>query len=257
MSWALMSNGAWDFPANTRGYSPSFVLELVTPKHELRYGFSLVPTTANGMNMNWNINKAGSHTLEYTQHYKIAEKNGSLRFVSFFTIANMGNYNQSITLNPSAPDVSSVRENGHSKYGFGINMEQYITKNLGMFLRASWNDGNNETWAFTEIDHTASVGFLLNGCKWKRKGDNIGIAYVVSGISKPHKDYLQAGGYGFMLGDGNLNYSLEHLAEIYYSAELVKNNIFISGAYQLIVNPGYNKDRGMVNVFSVRIHAKI
>lgn len=253
MSWALMSNGAWDFPANTRGYTPSLVLEYVTPRHELRYGFSLVPTTANGMTMNWDINMAGSHTLEYTHNYTIAGEKGALRLVSFFTTANMGNYNQSIELAPTAPDLFSTQKNGHTKYGFGINSEQAINKDMGVFFRASWDDGNNETWAFTEMDRSVSFGVSSNGSRWKRQNDNVGLAYVTSGLSVPHRNYLQAGGKGFELGDGNLNYSWEHLTEFYYSMELIKR-LYISGTYQFVLNPGYNKDRGPVNVFSVRVH---
>ena len=256
LSWALMSNGAWDYPANTKGYSPSLVLEYVTPKHELRYGFSLVPTEANGMVMNWNINEAGSHTLEYTYNYSINGKKGAFRLLSFFTTANMGNYDQSIELNPSAPNLNTTEKNGHTKYGFGFNCEQEINKELGVFLRAGWNDGNNETWIFTEIDRSLSFGGSLYGNRWNRQNDNIGLAYVVSGLSVPHRNYLKAGGLGFELGDGNLNYGLEQLTEIYYSMEVTKY-LFISGTYQFILYPGYNRDRGPVNVFSVRFHVII
>lgn len=253
MSWGLMSNGAWDFPANTRGYTPSLVIEMVTPQNELRYGYSLVSTTPNGMVMNWNIRQAGSHTLEYTRNYTIAGRKGAFRFVSFYTTAKMGNYQQSISLNPSAPDLFKTERDGHTKYGFGINSEQELNDFLGMFFRTSWNDGKNETWAFTEIDRSVSLGFSANGSRWKRPNDNVGLAGVVSGLSRQHKNYLEAGGRGFELGDGKLNYGLEKLAELYYSAELIKS-LYISGAYQFIVNPGYNKDRGSVNVFSIRAH---
>ncbi len=258
MSWALMDNGAWDYPANTRGYTPSIVLEYVSPIQELRYSFSLVPLTANGLEMNWNISKASSHTIEYTHRHKIKDQPGVIRLLAFFTTTNMGNYRQSIALMPVNPNIEDTRKYGNTKYGFGINAEQRIVNDLGCFLRASWNDGNNETWEFTEIDRSISVGLSLTGKRWKRENDNVGIAYVTSGISSPHKDYLRAGGKGFMLGDGNLNYSLEHLTELYYSAELVKKNIYLTGAFQFLVNPGYNQDRqGPVYIFSVRMHARI
>ena len=257
MSWGLMSNGAWDYPANTRGYTPSFVIEYVTPADELRYAFSLIPTTANGSVMNWNIAKASSQTIEYTHRYKIAGQEGAVRLLGFFTTGNMGNYRQSIALNPVYPNIQSVEKYGNTKYGFGINAEQNLTTDLGCFFKASWNDGNNETWAFTEIDRSASAGLSMTGDKWKRKNDNVGLAIVVSGISKAHQDYLQAGSKGFMLGDGNLNYGLEQLAEIYYSI-LLTPNMSLSGTYQLVMNPGYNKDRqGPVNVFSARLHIRI
>lgn len=258
MSWGLMANGAWDYPANTRGYTPSIVLEYVSPKHELRYGISLVPVTANGNEMNWNVSKANSQTLEYTHRHTIGGKAGAIRALAFFTTGHMGNYEESIKQNPTAPDITATRAYGHTKYGFGINAEQDLTNNLGMFLRASWNDGNNETWAFTEIDRSASAGLSLNGSRWKRKKDVVGIAVIVSGISKPHRNYLQSGGTGFMLGDGNLNYAWEQLLECYYSAELIKDQFYVSGAYQFLLNPGYNKDRqGPVHVFSLRMHVKI
>lgn len=258
MSWALMSNGAWDYPANTRGYTPSMVFEYVSPENELRYGFSLVPLTANGNDINWNISKAGSHTLEFTHRHKIKNQEGAIRLLGFFTTANMGNYRKSIALDPYNPKIEDTRKYGHTKFGFGFNAEQSITQELGIFFRASWNDGQNETWAFTEIDRSISGGVSLTGQKWKREHDNIGLAYVTSGISAPHRDYLKAGGNGFMLGDGHLNYAWENLAELYYSAELVKNSIYLSGTYQLVVNPGYNQDRkGPLNVFSVRLHVRI
>jgi high affinity Mn2+ porin len=258
MSWGLMDNGAWDYPANTRGYTPSIIFEYVTPNHELRYGISLVPLTANASEMNWDVSKANSQTIEYTHRHKIKNRDGAIRILGFFTTANMGNYRQSIAVNPTNPVIEDSRKYGNTKYGFGINAEQGITKDIGCFFRASWNDGTNETWAFTEIDHSISAGFSMTGERYKRPNDNIGIAYVASGISKPHSDYLKAGGKGFMLGDGNLNYTWEHLTELYYSAELVKKHIYLTGAYQFLVNPGYNKDRqGPVNILSVRLHARI
>jgi high affinity Mn2+ porin len=258
MTWSLMDAGAWDYPADTHGYTPSIVIEYITPKNELRYGFSLMPKIANGMDMNWNIAKASAQTLEYTHRYKINGLDGAIKILGFFNTANMGNYLQSIALNPTAPNIESTRKNGNTKYGFAINAEQALTNNLGCFLRGSWNDGNNETWAFTEIDHSFSAGLSLTGASWKRNGDNIGLAYVTSGISKAHREYLADGGYGFMLGDGKLNYGWEHLTELYYSAELVKNNIYLTGAYQFLLNPGYNRDRkGPVNIFSVRLHVRI
>lgn len=258
MSWALMSNGGWDYPANTRGYAPSAVAEYVTPRHELRYGFSLVPLVANGSTMNWDINKAGSHTLEYTHHHTLVGHPGSVRALGFFTTTNMGNYRESLVLSPDRPVIESTRRYGRTKYGAGLNLEQEFTDQFGGFARASWNDGHNETWVFTEIDHSASAGLVMKGTQWKRAHDNLGLAFVASGISRPHRAYLAAGGQGFMLGDGRLNYASEHLTEVYYRAELAPGHLFLSGAYQLVTNPGYNHDRhGPVNVLSVRVHARI
>lgn len=257
MSWALMSNGAWDYPANTRGYTPSVVLEYVTPRHEIRYGLSLMPVVANGLEMNWHLSRSGSSTLEYTRRHTMFNRPGAIRLLAFFTKAHMGNYRKSIEVNPSAPVIADTRSDGNTKYGFGINAEQALGKYTGCFFRASWNDGKNETWAFTEIDRSISLGLSIQGGRWKRDHDNLGVAYVTSGISSPHRDYLKAGGKGFMLGDGNLQYAWEHLAEFYYSAEL-KEGLYLTGTYQLVVNPGYNQSRqGPVSVVSVRVHVEI
>jgi high affinity Mn2+ porin len=255
MSWALMNNGAWDYPADVRGYTPSFVAEYVEPNWELRYAISMVPKVANGAAVNYALDKARSQTLELTKRYKFNHQDGVLRLLGFYTSANMGNYRESIALAPDGPDITATRAYGRTKYGFGVNMEQVIRKDLGMFFRASWNDGNNETWAFTEIDRSASLGINFDGNHWKRPNDEFAIAAVVSGLSGPHRDYLAAGGKGFMLGDGRLNYGTENLIETYYCAELVKNNLFLTGTYQFLMHPGYNKDRGPAHVFSVRVHA--
>lgn len=254
MSWGLMGNGAWDYPANTRGYTPSIILELITPKHELRYGYSLVPQVANGNSMDWKIGKTGAHTIEYTRKYNVNKRSGAVRFLTFYNIANMGNYATAIIQQPVNPNIENTRSYSNHKYGFGINVEQELTNELGFFGRCSWNDGKNETWHFTEIDRSLSLGFQLSGNQWHRKEDKIGLAYVISGLSKEHRDYLKNGGKGFILGDGNLNYAPEQLTEFYYTAQLTPN-IFITGTYQLVINPGYNTDRnGPVHVFSIRSH---
>jgi high affinity Mn2+ porin len=258
MSWGLMSNGAWDYPANTRGYSPSMVLEYVSPKHEFRYGLSLLPLEANGPDMNWDLGKASAHTIEYTHKHQWGQQPGAFRLLAFVNTGNMANYETVLAQNPQNPSAKDYRYYGRSKYGFALNAEQNISPDLGLFFRASWNDGRNETWAFTEIDHGLSLGAVLSGNQWQRPNDKLGLAHVASGISKPHQNYLKAGGKGFMLGDGQLNYAWEHLTEAYYSADIYQNKIFFTGAYQFVLNPGYNADRqGLVNVFSLRLHAKI
>lgn len=258
LCWGLMDNGAWDYPANTRGYTPSITLEYVNAKNELRYSFALLPKNANGNEMDWDTYKSGSHNLEFTHRYRIKEKEGAIRLLSFFNYTHMGNYNHAVKSTLGIPSIVDDRKYGRVKYGFGINIEQNLGNNLGLFMRAGWNDGKNETWAFTEIDHSLSVGLSASGKKWKRKNDNAGVAIVLSGISKEHRSYLKRGGEGFILGDGQLNYQAESVSEVYYSTDLYLNQIFISGSYQMVLNPGYNSDRkGPVNILSLRIHVII
>jgi high affinity Mn2+ porin len=173
----------------------------------------------------------------------------------------MGNYSEAnlIAKNLLIPaNIVATRKYGRSKYGFTINAElESRSKLVGGFFRIGWNDGKNETWMFTEIDQAVSGGVAFKGKKWKRKDDMLGIAAVASGLSSDHKEYLRLGGKGFILGDGNLNYSLEKLLEIYYSLSLLKDKISLSVIYQHVINPGYNKDRGPVDVYSVRAHFEI
>ncbi len=257
ISWGLMNNGAFDYAANTRGYTPSFMIERVSEKNEWRYAFSMVPTTANGSDMNSQIQKANSETIEFAHHFQWKQKAGAIRLMSFLTTTDLGNYNQAVAQNTINPNITSTEIYGRTKYGFFVNAEQWLTSSVGVFLRAGWNDGQNETWHFTEIDQSLSGGISGNGKKWNRNDDTWGAAIAISGISKAHQNYLKAGGKGFMLGDGNLNYGLENVFETYYSYSLMSNYLFLSVFYQLVVNPGYNTVRGPVNVFSVRFHYEL
>ena len=257
IAWGLMNNGAWDYAANTRGYTPTLLFELVNPVNEFRLATSQVPTVANGGEMNPNLTKANAETFEFVHHYQFKKKDGAVHLMSFLTNTDMGNYKEILQQEPINPNIVDNRMCGRTKYGFCLNVEQWLNSSSGVFFRAGWNDGKNETWHFTEIDQSLSFGIAGNGNKWKRENDSWGAALAISGISKDHQAYLKAGGNGFMLGDGNLNYGLENVFETYYSFALNSNNLFLSVFYQLIVNPGYNRDRGPANVFSVRLHAEM
>ncbi|MES2628517.1 MAG: carbohydrate porin [Bacteroidota bacterium] len=253
----MMSAGAWDYASNMRGYAPSAVVEWITPGYELRGALSLVPEEANGNKINYQVWKSNSVSLEAVKNLEFGERSGAVRLLGYFNTIGMGNYDASVALSPSDPDITATRQNGRTKYGAGLNIEQELTSDLGVFARGSINDGQNETWEFTEIDQSVCVGVSLKGNPWHRPLDTFGVANVNSGLSHAHRRYLQHGGEGFMLGDGNLNYAPEHLWETYYSAGLT-SAVSVSLAYQYLTNPGYNKDQhGPVNVFSVRVHAEI
>jgi high affinity Mn2+ porin len=152
------------------------------------------------------------------------------------------------------PDVSRVRSE-RTKIGFGVNAEQNLTSDIGVFTRGSWNDGASETYAFTEIERSISAGTVVKGALWQRNDDAVGIALVRNGLSSAHKDYLAAGGHGAFIGDGRLNYRPESIVEAYYSANVAKN-AWITLDYQRIANPAYNRDRGPVTIGSMRLHAQ-
>jgi len=256
MNWALMDNGAWDYPANTRGYVLGLSTELGQPDWTLRFAFTLSTTTANGSIWDQKIGKANTQTLEFEKRYTLNEQKGTVRVLGFLNNGKMGNYQQAMALSSTAPNVDTTQAYGRHKYGFGISADQYLTNDFGVFAKLSYNDGHTQTWYFTEIDRSISFGAQLKGTSWKRKDDELALAFIGNGLSAPHRNYLAAGGYGFIIGDGKLNYSTEMIAELYYKIDAYQHKFFLSPDYQFIVNPAYNKDRGPVNVFSIRAHVE-
>ncbi len=260
LNWGLMNNGAWDYPANTRGYTNGFIVELIKPGWAVRVSETMVPKKANGPQMDENIGQARGETVEFEKRIGIKKHKGAVRFLAFRNLSHSVSYQNTIALYTSGIDttlnVNSPSVYGGQKYGFALNADQELTDDIGMFARASWNDGKSSTWAFTEIDQSASIGISIKGSKWKRPDDVIGIAGLINGISSDHADFLNYGGYGFMLGDGKLtHYGGEKIGEIYYSIKLA-DTFWLSADYQYVMNPAYNRDRGPVNVWAFRGHVK-
>lgn len=258
MNWALMNNGAWDYAANTRGYTYAFVSELQLGKMNYKAGIATLPKVANGPELNTDLGQAYAINAEISRTISIARRPGNIRILGFYNSANMGNYNAAIMLRQNGiADITHVRSFGNTKYGFGINFDQEISNTFGVFGRLGWNDGENETWCFTEIDKTFSLGLVANGKAWGRPNDNCGIAFVGNGLSRPHRDYLYYRGVGFIVGDGRLNYSPEAITELYYSFRPLRQGIWFTGDYQFCMHPGYAADRGPVHIFSLRLHVEI
>ena len=252
---SLMDNGAWDYPADTRGYAIGGVVELNQPNWALRYGAFTEPKTANGATFDAHVPQALGQAIELEERWTIHDHPGAVRLLGFANLAHMGNYREAIDHpGPAGPEVALTRTYS-AKYGFGLSAEQELLPGLGAFGRLGWNDGHTETWAFTEIDRTASLGLSLRGDRWHRPDDVVAIAAVVNGISKDHRDYLAAGGLGFLLGDGRLHYGYEEIGEAYYLMKL-SDHLFVSADLQFIENPGYNRDRGPVTVGGVRVHVE-
>ncbi|MDB4902587.1 MAG: high affinity Mn2+ porin [Mucilaginibacter sp.] len=256
MNWALMDNAAWDYPANTRGYVIGAYTELGQRTWTLRFAFTMNVTRANSSIWDANIGKANTQTIEFEKRYQIKGQKGTLRVLGFLNNGKFGNYNLAIAQNPNAPNVDSTQHYGRHKYGFGINTDQYLTKDFGLFAKASYNDGHTETWFFTEIDRSFTFGGVLKGSQWKRGSDEAGLAFITNGLSAPHRNYLADGGYGFLIGDGKLNYAPEMIAEFYYKIDVYQKKFFLTPDYQFILHPAYNKDRGPVNVLGIRAHVE-
>jgi high affinity Mn2+ porin len=262
LNWSLMSNGAWDYPADVKGYTEGLIIEWYTPGWAIRVSSVAVPVVANHPKMEYVFGKAHSETVEFERDIKLGTHAGVIRLLFTNTASRAPSYQaglqalqtkDSMLLNVISGNAEGTSYGGH-KTGVGLNIEQELTANIGAFARVGWNDGQHATWAFTEIDQTAHLGLSFKGAPWRRSDDVIGVAAVVNGISAEHRAYLKAGGYGFILGDGTLNYGHESIVETYYNARLYEH-VFLSFDYQFVTNPGYNRDRhGPVHVFAFRGH---
>jgi high affinity Mn2+ porin len=250
-NWALFASGAWDYPADTRGYTYGALSDLAVGWWSLRAGIALEPKYANLAQMEWDIGKSRGLMAEYEVRYTLGKLPGAWSVLLFHNTARMGNYAEATAAHVS---VASTREDGRTKYGAALSMEQQLTRTTGAFLRVSANDGANESWAFTEIDRSLALGVVQDGELWHRDKDEAGVGVVIDGLSAQHRRYLAGGGYGFILGDGQLNYAAEVVSDLYYRFNL-NDQMDLSGIYQPIVNPGYNHDRGpVVHMFTARLH---
>jgi len=256
MAWGVMYNGAWDYPADTRGYTWGWVHEFHTPRWSLRYASAAEPTVANGPHLDRRIFVDRGDMFEGEVDYSLSGHPGAIRLLNFESHSRSGSYAKAIQVGEqtgSRPDVTAVRVPGTLKYGFGLNLEQELTKNVGMFMRLGWSDGKNEDFAFTAIDRLASAGTSVTGRSWHRPHDTAATSFTASGISGVHATYLAHGGLDFLLGDGRLNYAPEYMWESYYSVPAFKG-FFVSLDAQHINNPAFNHDRGPLWAFSLRLH---
>ena len=260
MNWALINNGAYDYAADTRGYTQGIALEWINPTWALRFGAFQMPTEANGIKLSGDLAHSSGDQVELELHPKLFSKKSpmALRLLGYRNLARMGDYRQS-TLQAmqtgTTPDIVSTRKRGNVKYGFGVNFEQPLgdNGNTGLFGRMGWSDGATESFAYTEIDRTVSFGGQLSGRSWNRPEDRLSIAIVQNDLSGPHKDYLAAGGLGFLLGDGKLNYGPERIVEAFYLYQASKP-LSLTLDWQYVQNPGYNQDRGPASFLSFRAH---
>ena len=256
MNWGLMANEAWDFPADALGYITGFAAELNQPQWTWRYGFFQLPRSSNGTALDSRFLEAWGMVTELERRYTLGEHPGVIRFLAYLNHAHMGSYQDAVNFyheNPTAPADLEATRAYRFKYGFGLNWEQEIIKNVGVFSRAGWSDGHSEGWAFSDVDYTASAGLSIKGEAWHRPDDTIGLAGLFNGISHVHQEFFAAGGTGVLAGDGALTYGWEKILETYYDCALWKT-IHAAVDYQYINDPAFNQDRGPVSVFGARLH---
>jgi hypothetical protein len=259
MNWTVDNNGAWDYAADTRGYTVGGMIEYDDRAWSLRYGLFAMPTVANGIDMDWAFSRAHAQNGEFElRHSFIPKRKGTERLLFYANRAHMGTYREAVNaflvgprINP--PDILLHEHYSALKYGFGYNAEQELTENLRLFGRFGWNEGQHESFAYTEVDQTVEAGGDYAGARWHRSADKIGLAVVSNAIKRDHQNYLKLGGLGFLLGDGNLNYGRETIVESYYNWHAWRG-LFYAVDVQHINNPGYNRDRGPIWVGAVRAH---
>jgi high affinity Mn2+ porin len=258
MNWTVDNNGAYDYAADTRGFTYAAMIEYRDPHRALRFAESLMPKVANGIHLDADLTRARAENIEFELHGKLLPKReGALRLLAYVNHANMGSYrfatDQFVAGLTPTPDITAHPLQTTVKYGFGANLEQPINDWLAAFARWGWNEGRRESFAYTEVDATMQAGLAANGKKWRRKFDRAGLAFVTNGISRDHQLYLALGGSGFLLGDGRLNYGRENIIETYYTAHFWRG-FYPALGFQYVNHPGYNRDRGPVFVSTLRLH---
>ena len=256
LAWSVMYNGAWDYPADTHGYTWGLVQELHTPNWALRYAIAAEPRVANGEQFDRRLFRDHGHTFEGERRYSLGSHAGAVRLLGFANRADAGTYATALRLaaeTGSTPNVVATRRPGTLKYGTGVNLEQEIAHDIGVFMRLGWNDGKTESFAFTAIDRLASGGVSVKGTRWKRKHDVVATSLTAGGISGVHAEYLAHGGVDFLIGDGRLSYAPEYVWESYYSAH-VAPGLYATFDLQHDTNLAFNHDRGPVWIPSIRLH---
>lgn len=256
LNWSLVNNTAWDYAADTRGFSNGLMVGWITPHWSLRYGIYEMPERANGPTLVDSLRRANGQQLELTLQQ--STDGAVLRLLAYRNVASMGSYDQAIAYafaHGTVPDIVANDQPGRHKTGYAINGELPLADHgdTGLFARLGWNDGHTESFAYTEVDRTASVGVQLSGVHWGRSEDHVGLGLAIDGLSADHRNYLALGGSGFVLGDGALSYGTERITEFYYSLAL-GSHLTLSPDLQWVTNPGYNRDRGPVRFAGLRAH---
>jgi high affinity Mn2+ porin len=252
MNWGLMANEAWDFPADSLGFITGFAAELNQPRWTLRYGIFQMPKEANGVAIDAHVLQAWGMVTELERRFTLKGHAGAVRLLAFLNRAHMGSYQGALDSTNRPADIEATRDYRY-KYGFGLNMEQEIARNVGIFSRLGWSDGHTEAWAFSDVDRTATLGVSIKGESWHRPKDTFGLGGVLNGLSRVHQEFFAAGGLGILAGDGALSYDWERILETYYDFQIWKS-VHATLDYQYITNPAFNRDRGPVSVFAARLH---
>jgi len=258
LNWTADNNGAWDYAADTRGYTVGLMFDYEDRKWGLRFAEALMPKIANGPNLSANLANSRAENVELElRPAMLRDRHTTLRLLSYVNHGDIGDYSQSVQLYlhhlTPTPDITATQVQGTTKYGFGINLEQQVANDIFAFARWGWADGKKESFCYTEVESTFEAGVYSKGAQWHRTLDRFGAVFISNGISAAHQSYLANGGLGFLLGDGGLTYGRETIEEAFYDAH-VWRGMFFSFDLQHVNNPGYNQVRGPVTVPGLRLH---
>jgi high affinity Mn2+ porin len=257
-NFAIFSMGAYSYAADTKGYTYGAVAEWYQGDWILKAARLAMPTIPNTAQLDYSMTRDYANQVELTHEHELWGKPGAVRALYYQQHAYMGNYQSAVSLGQqtsSTPDVSNTRLAAQNSWGYGINIEQAINEDVGIFGRWSWNPGNTETQT-VDISRSLSGGVSIKGGNWSRPNDTLGIGFAVNGIAPIQRTYLQMGGMSPFIGDGNLSYKTEQILETFYSAKVYKE-LYLSADYQRIANPAYNAARGPVNFFGLRAHIEM
>jgi high affinity Mn2+ porin len=269
---AFMTNAAYDFAGDARGYSWGLATEYYFDDWAFRFGRFATPIDPNQLPLNFNIFDFYGDQAEIEHRHVIKGQPGAVKILAYRNRAYMGRFNDAITAfqadpaknattctsfnygsaNSSAPDLCWARK-PNIKMGIGINIEQSIAPDIGFFFRGMYSDGNTEVDSYTSSDRSMSLGLAIKGFRWSREKDTLGLGFAQSFLSKQHVAYLNLGGIDGFIGDGKINYKPEQVFDIYYQCHVYRS-VWLSFDYQRIVNPAYNADRGPVDIFGGRVH---
>ena len=257
MNWGGWTYAAYDYAADARGFGWGFAGEWYRDDWVLRFGRMTAPKVPNGLQLDFALTRHYGDQVEVERNYTLAAQPGSIKVLAWRNrgmLARFDDARAALTA-PGQETILDARTGARIKYGLGVNIEQAVSDDLGVFLRAMKADGRTETQAFTEVDESLATGLLLKGGQWGRASDTLGMALMVNGLSPQRRQYLEAGGLSFFIGDGSLRYRPETILETFYRLAVGKH-VWLTGDYQHIQNPAYNSARGPVDVFAVRFHAE-
>ena len=257
LNWAIVDTGTFDYAADAWGYSTGAAIEWYQGSWTLRFGGFNLSKIPNGETLEKGFRQF-QLDAEVEHRHMIAGRDGTVKVTVFRNRGNFGRFDDALALaaeTGAAPDTALLRRR-RTPMGADVNVEQAVTGMIGVFVRAGVANGQIEPYDFTDIDRTVSAGVSLDGEGWGRDGDRIGVAAIANGVSKEHERYLDAVGIGVLAADAKVPHpGVEAIGEIYYDWKPLKP-VDVTLDYQIIGNPGYNRDRGPAHVFGLRLHAQ-